>query len=84
MNIWKAIAGLVILVVGVVLFWNSYNQLAKCNSTGGQILTAISTFFKGTGIPACNNASILEIVGVVAAIVGAIILFVGVSDRSNK
>lgn len=84
MNTWEAIVGLIILVVGVALFINSYNQLLKCNSTGGQIATAISNFFKGTGIPVCNNASLLEIVGVIAAIVGAIILFVGANSKSNK
>jgi hypothetical protein len=83
MNTWEAITGLVILAVGVALFWNSYNQLVKCNSAAGQIVTAISTFFRGTGIPACDNASVLEVVGVIAVIAGAIILFVAASKKSK-
>lgn len=84
MNTWKAIAGLVILVVGVALFWNSYNQLIRCNSAAGQVITAISNFFGGSGIPACNNASVLEVVGAIAAIVGAIILFMAAGSKSKE
>jgi len=84
MNTWQVIAGLIILVVGVALFLHSYNQLVKCNSTGGQIATAISNFFNGSGIPACNNATLFEIVGAIAGIVGVVILFVGASQKSNK
>ena len=81
MNTWQVIAGLVILVVGIALFLNSYNQLVKCNSTAGQIATAVSNFFNGKGIPACNNATLYEIVGAIAGIVGAIILFVGATSK---
>lgn len=81
MNTGEVVAGIVILVVGVALFWNNYNQLLKCNSTGGQIVTAISKFFTGTGVAACNNASVLEIVGFIAIIVGAIVLFVGANKK---
>jgi hypothetical protein len=47
-------------------------------------LTAISDFFKGTGIQACNNASGLEMVGIVAAIVGVVVMFAAAaSNKSN-
>lgn len=83
MNTWKAVTGLVILLVGVALFWNSYNQLAKCNTTGAKIVTAISNFFGGNGIQACNNASVLQVVGIIAAIVGAIVLLLAFSGNSK-
>ncbi len=81
MNAWEVIVGLILLVAGVALFWNGYNQLLRCNSTGGQIATAISNLFRGSGIQACNNAGIFEVVGIVAAILGVIILFLGALNR---
>lgn len=80
MNKLKVIAGLVLLVVGVALFMNSYNQLAQCNSTIGQLLTNISNVFGGSGVSTCNNASILEVVGAVAAVVGIVILFISAKN----
>jgi multisubunit Na+/H+ antiporter MnhG subunit len=84
MNTWKAITGLVILLVGIALFWNSHNQLLKCDSAGGQIATAISNFFGNNGIPACNNASIFEVVGIIAAILGVIILFLAALGKAKS
>jgi hypothetical protein len=83
MNQWKAISGLVILVVGIALFWNSYNQLAQCNSTGGKIATAIANFFGNSGIQACNNAAVLQVAGIIAAIVGVVILIFASTDKSK-
>jgi hypothetical protein len=83
MNPWKAITGLILLVAGIALFWNSYNQLLRCNSTGGQIATGISKFFGGNGIPACNDATVLQIVGIVAAIAGVVILILAATDKSK-
>jgi hypothetical protein len=81
MNTWKAIAGLVILLVGIALVWNSYNQLARCNSTGGKILTAISNFFGNNGIQSCNNAGVLEVVGIVAAAAGLVVLLLAANGK---
>ena len=84
MNTWKAIAGIVILVVGVALFVDSYNQLVQCNSAGGTIVTAISTFFGGQRAQTCSDAQSFEIGGIVAAAIGLVVTLFAVYGRGKN
>ena len=84
MNTWEAITGIIILVVGAVLFWQNYNYSTQCNSLGGQISTAITSIFGGSGAQACYNSGIIEVASVIAAVIGAVIIYSAVNSRSKR
>jgi uncharacterized membrane protein len=84
MNTWEAIAGIIVLVVSVVLFWQNYNYSTQCNSLGGQISNFFSSLVGGTGVQTCYNAGIIEVASVIAAIIGALIIYAAVNSKSKK
>ncbi len=84
MNIWEAITGIIILVVSVVLFWQNYNYSTQCNSLGGQISTAITSIFGGNGAQACYNSGVIEVASVIAAIIGIVIIYASMNNKSKK
>jgi uncharacterized membrane protein len=84
MNTWEAITGIIILVVSVVLFWQNYNYSTQCNSLGGQISTAITSIFGGTGAQACYNSGIVEVASVITAIIGLVIIYASMNTKSKK
>lgn len=82
-NTWEAISGLIILVVGLYVFWHAYNTSVACNSLGGEISTAITSVFGGNGAQICYNAGILEIGGLISAVIGLVILYAGISNKTK-
>jgi hypothetical protein len=80
----KVIVGVILLVVGAVLSWQSYLTVTQCNSPGGTIATAISTFFGGQRAQTCSNAQLLEIGGIAAAIVGLVVALFALYDKGKK
>ncbi len=84
MNTWEAITGIIVLVVGIALFWQSYNTSAVCNSVGGQITTAVTSLFGGTGAQTCYNAVIIEVASAIAAIIGVVIIYAAVKNTGRK
>ena len=78
------IIGIILLAVGAVLAWQSYLTVTQCNSAGGTIATAISTFFGGQRAQTCSNAQLLEIGGIVAAIIGLVIALFALFDKSKN
>ena len=73
MEIWKATAGIILLVVGIVVAWQSYVAVSQCNSFWGKLWTGITSLFGGTQAQACYNAWIIEVAGIIAAMAGLVI-----------
>jgi uncharacterized membrane protein len=84
MNIWEAITGIIIVVVSLMLFWQTYNTVAQCNSIGGQISTAIGSLFGGTNAQQCYNSGIIEVASIFTAIIGVIIVYAAVKNKAKK
>ena len=70
-------------LVGAVLSWQSYLTVTQCNSTGGSIATVISTLFGGQRAQACSNAQILEIGGIIAAVIGLVVAIFAVYGKGK-
>lgn len=75
MNIWKAITGAILLVLGVVVFWQSYGTIGQCNSILGRISTAVASVFGGGSAQACYNAQLAEVGAIITALIGLVILY---------
>jgi hypothetical protein len=58
--------------------------VTQCNSAGGTIATAISTFFGGQRAQTCSNAQIFEVGGIVAAIIGLVIALFALFGKSKN
>ena len=84
MDMWKAILGVVLVIVGLAVLWNGYNTVGNCNSIFGKIGTAISSIFGGNAAQACYNAGLQEVAGVIVAIIGVIVIFVGNKAKARK
>ena len=78
------IVGIILLAVGAVLAWQSYLTVTQCNSQGGTLATAISTFFGGTRAQTCSNAQLLEIGGIAAAVIGLVVALFALYDKNRK
>ena len=78
------IVGVILLVVGAVLAWQSYLTVTQCNSPGGTLATAISTFFGGQRAQACSNAQILEVGGIIAAAIGMVVALFALYDKGKN
>jgi small basic protein len=81
MNTWEAITGIILLIVGLGLLWQSYTTSTNCNSISGRVWTAISSMFGGTNAQACYNASIIEVGSVITAIIGLVIIYAAVKGK---
>ena len=49
MNTWKLVTGIILLIVGLVVFGRGYNMVNACNSLGGKLTTVITSIFGGNG-----------------------------------
>ncbi len=86
METWEVITGIILLIVGMVMFLQNYHTVNQCNSLGGKISTAISSIFGGTGAQSCYNSQISEIAGILIALMGLGIVYLGAkhSDRKRR
>jgi multisubunit Na+/H+ antiporter MnhB subunit len=73
MEAWKATAGIILLIVGLLVAWQGYTTINHCNSVGGRISVAVTSLFGGTQAQACYNAQIIEVGGVIIALVGLVV-----------
>jgi len=78
------IVGVILLVVGAVLAWQSYLTVTQCNSPGGTLATAISTFFGGQRAQTCDNAQAMEIGSLVLAVIGLIVALFAVYGKGKN
>jgi hypothetical protein len=74
-NVWKLAFGLVLLVAGLVVFWQNYTTIASCGTVMGRIATFFSSLIGGQGAQACYNAQIGEVGGLVVALIGLVVLY---------
>lgn len=84
MNTWKIITGIIILVVGVGVFWQNYRTVSSCNSLTGKVSTAVTSLFGGNGAQSCYNAGIAEVAGLIVAIIGLVVLFSAARPSARK
>jgi hypothetical protein len=67
-----------------VLAWQSYVTVTQCNSNGGQVATFISNLFRGDRAQTCSNAQVVEIAGIVAAIIGLVVAAFALGGKGNS
>ncbi len=75
MNAWETITGILVFLIGIALFWQSYNTSVSCNSIGGQISMFFTSLVGGTGAQMCYNSVIIEVGSVIAAIIGVVVIY---------
>jgi uncharacterized membrane protein len=67
------IIGIVLLIVGIVVFvWGTYNLISFNTSSGGKAINKIAGVF-GTQAEAVRNAIIMMVIGGVAAVAGFLV-----------
>lgn len=71
---WKIVTGIVLLVVGLWVFWQNYNTIAQCNTIAGKLSTFITSIFGGNGAQSCYNSQLAEIGGIIVALIGFVVL----------
>ena len=49
-----------------------------------QISTAITSIFGGNGAQACYNSGVIEVASVIAAIIGIVIIYASMNNKSKK
>lgn len=69
------VVGILLLIVGVVVALYAHQNMAEFQTTGGQILRALSEQQQDK----YQNYSNIRIVGVVAAILGGVLTFADIS-----
>ncbi len=86
METWEIITGIILLIVGTVMFVQNYHTVTQCNSIGGKISTVITSIFGGSGAQACYDSQIAEIAGILIALMGLGIIYLGAkhSDRKRR
>ena len=77
MDVWKAITGILLVVAGAVAAGQGYVAVSQCTSTWGQLANFLTSIFGGTSVQACYNAQIIEIGGIIVALIGLVVIFVG-------
>lgn len=83
MDIWKVLLGIVLVVVGLAVLWHGYTTVSSCNSFVGKIATAISSTFGGNGAQNCYNAQLDEVGGIIVALIGLVVIFVGNGNKKE-
>lgn len=78
------IVGLILLIVGAVLAWQSYLTVTQCSSPGGTIATAISTFFGGQRAQTCSNAQLFEVGGIIVAVIGLVVALFALFEKGKN
>jgi predicted MFS family arabinose efflux permease len=84
MDIWKALAGIVLVVVGAVAAAQGYITVSQCNSTFGQVANFFSSLLGGSAVQGCYNAQLVEIGGILVALIGLVVIFVGNKKGAAK
>jgi len=75
MEKWKTLTGIILIVIGIAVAWQAYTTVSQCSSIVGQITTAITSVFGGTGAQACYNAQIAEVAGIIIVLIGLAVIF---------
>jgi|GEM_PF-1651070 hypothetical protein len=83
MSTWKSITGIILLVVGIWVFWQNYHTISQCNSVAGKISTALTSIFGGNGAQMCYNSQLAEIGGIIVAIIGLVIIISSLREGSG-
>ncbi len=84
METWEVITGIVLLLVGLVVFGQNYHTVSQCNSIGGKISAFFTSLFGGTPVQSCYNAYVAEIGGILIALVGLGIIYLGAKHSNMK
>lgn len=84
MNTWKIVTGIILLVIGIGVFWQNYKVVSGCNSLIGKVSTAVTSIFGGNGAQSCYNAQIAEVAGIIVAIIGLVVIFSATRPPSRK
>jgi len=84
METWEVITGVILLIVGAVMFFQNYHTVTQCNSIGGKISTFLSSLFGGNGAQACYDSQIAEIAGILIALMGLAIIYLGAKHSDKK
>ncbi len=84
MNTWKAITGIILLIIGIGVFWQNYNVVRACNTLVGKVSTFVTSIFGGNGQQSCYNASIAEVAGVLVAIIGLVVIYSASRSATKK
>jgi hypothetical protein len=66
MNVWKTIAGVILLVAGVLAAVQGYSGVLQCGPT-----------YQLTTTPFCYNTELTELGGIIVALIGMIVIFYG-------
>lgn len=83
-DVWKILLGIVLVLVGVAVLWHGYTKASSCNSLGGRIVIAITSIFGGSGAQSCYNAQLDEVAGILVAIIGLVVIFVGNGKKNAR
>ncbi|MDE1825485.1 MAG: hypothetical protein KGH61_05225 [Candidatus Micrarchaeota archaeon] len=75
MQTWKAITGIILLVIGALVAFQGYGVAGQCSSALGQVGTFVSSILGGSGAQGCYNAHIAEYGGIIIAIIGLIVIY---------
>lgn len=75
MNQWKAITGIILLIVGVAVFFQSYKTVTGCNTVVGKLSTFFTSIFGGNGAQACYDAQLDAVGAAIVAIIGLVIIY---------
>lgn len=77
MDMWKIFAGVILLVAGIIAAVQGYRVVVQCSSTFGQAENFLSSLFGGNAIQECYNAQLIELGGIIVALIGMIVIFYG-------
>jgi hypothetical protein len=75
MNIWKIFMGVLMIVAGIVSAIQVYPIVIECTQTFGQSSNFFSSIFTGSALQICYNAQLIELGGVLVALIGMIVIF---------
>ncbi len=84
MDIWKAVTGIILVAAGAIVAGNGYVQVSQCSSTWGQVANFFTSLFGGSGVQSCYNAQIIEIGGIIVALIGLVVIFAGNKKSARR
>ncbi len=84
MEFWKTITGVIVILIGIAVFWQGFSTVSQCNSILGKVATAVTSIFGGTGAQACYNAQIAEIGGILLVLIGLAVIFFPMKKKGRK
>ena len=76
MDVWKAVAGIILVVAGAIAAMQGYAAVSQCASALGQVTNFFSSLFGGTSVQNCYNAQIIEVGGIIVVLIGLVVIFV--------